>query len=185
MARLLFILLLLAATPALAQSDDDSKQCLQPSEVERDAKQRIEVCTRAIESAELSQENLARAYNNRGLAYVAEGEVERAIADFDKSLELHPGYVNALMDRGMAYGMKGDHERAVADFSAAIRQNPDSADAYNGRCYSLALMGRPSRPSRTATAPSRWRRTRPTSWTAAPMPSCAPAISAARSPTTT
>ena len=140
MVRLLAILLLLAAAPALAESSD-SKQCLQPSGIERDAKQRIEVCTRAIESAELSQENLARAYNNRGLAYVADGEVERAIADFDKSLELHPGYVNALMDRGMAHGMKGDHDRAVADFSAAIRQNPDSADAYNGRCYSLALKG--------------------------------------------
>jgi tetratricopeptide (TPR) repeat protein len=141
LARLLFILLLLAATPAVAQSNGDSEECLRPSGVERDARQRIEACTRAIESAELSQENLARAYNNRGLAYVADGDVERAIADFDKSLELHPGYINALMDRGMANGMKGDHERAVADFSTAIRQNPDSADAYNGRCYSLALMG--------------------------------------------
>ncbi len=184
LVRLLPILLLLAAAPALAESSD-SKQCLRPSGIERDAKQRIEVCTRAIELAELSQENLARAHNNRGLAYVAEGDVERAIADFDKSLELHPGYVNALMDRGMAHGMKGDHDRAVADFGAAIRQNPDSADAYNGRCYSLALKGDAAAAIEDCNRALACNRTRRTSWTAAPMPSCVPPTSAAPSPTTT
>ena len=140
--RLLFILVLLAAAaPARAQSDDDFKQCARLTQVGGDAKERIDVCTRAIESPSPSQEDLAGAYNNRGLAYVAAGDLDRAIADFDKSLALQPGEMNALMDRGMAYGTKGDQERAVADFSDAISQDPHSADAYNGRCYSLALMG--------------------------------------------
>ena len=142
MARLLFILLLLAAAPALAQSNADSQKCARLAQAEGDAKQRIDVCTRAIESNELSQKNLAGAYNNRGLAYVAENDLARAIADFDKSLALDPGRIEPLMDRGMAYGMQGDDEKAVADFSAAIEQDPNSADPYNGRCYTFAKMGK-------------------------------------------
>jgi tetratricopeptide (TPR) repeat protein len=141
-ARLLFLLLLLAATPALAQSSDEVKQCARLTQAGGDAKERIDVCTRAVESPGLSQEDLAGATNNRGLAYVAAGDLDRAIADFDKSLALQPGYINALMDRGMAYGTKGDQDRAVADFSDAIGQDPRNADAYNGRCYSLALGGK-------------------------------------------
>lgn len=143
MARLLFILLLLLAAPALAQWNDAAQQCWRLGEKPADAgsDRRIEACTRAIGSGELTQKDLAATYNNRGIAYSAKGDLERAIADFDKSLELYPGYINALMDRGIAYGTKGDHERALADFSAAVRANPRLADPYNGRCYTLALMG--------------------------------------------
>jgi len=146
MTRWLLILLLLAATPAsaLAQWNDDAEQCRQLGASPADAAsdRRIEICTRAIESGDLTQKNLAATYNNRGTAYYSKGDLERAIADFDKSLELYPGYINALMDRGMAYGMKGDQDRAVTDFTAAIDASPQLAGPYNGRCYSLALMGK-------------------------------------------
>ncbi len=144
MARLVFILLLLAAMPALAQWNDDAQQCWQLGRVPADAgsDRRIEACSRAIDSGELTQKNLAATCNNRGTAYSSKGDLDRAITDFDKSLELYPGYLNALMDRGIAYSTKGDHERALADFNAAVDANPQLAGPYNGRCYTLALMGK-------------------------------------------
>jgi tetratricopeptide (TPR) repeat protein len=143
LVRSLFILLLLAAAPALAQSNDDAEQCLSLGKAEADAgsDRRIEVCTRAIESGSLSQEKLAVALNSRGAAYARRNDPDRAISDFDAALRLYPDFLAALLDRGMAYGTKGDYERSVADFSAVILRNPKLTQAYNGRCYTLALMG--------------------------------------------
>ena len=51
------------------------------------------------------------------------------------------GHGYACLRVDMAYGTKGDYERSVADFSAVILRNPKLTQAYNGRCYTLALMG--------------------------------------------
>lgn len=145
MVRLLFILMLLAAAPALAQWSADAEQCRQLAVAEGGADQRIEVCTRAIESGELSQMILADAYNNRGLAYVAKNDLDRALEDFNRSLKLNPEAASVLADRGMAFGLKDDYAAAVEDFSAAIELEPKFAGAYNGRCYTLAQMGEAAR----------------------------------------
>ena len=34
-------------------------------------------------------------YNNRGIAYRTKGEVDRAIADYSKAIEINPRYSNA------------------------------------------------------------------------------------------
>jgi tetratricopeptide (TPR) repeat protein len=97
LVRSLFILLLLAAAPALAQSNDDAEQCLHLGKAEADAgsDRRIEVCTRAIESGSLSQEKLAVALNSRGAAYARRNDPDRAIADFDAALRLYPDFLAA------------------------------------------------------------------------------------------
>jgi len=41
----------------------------------------------------------------------------------------------------MAHGEKGDYPAAVTDFKAVIERDPQSVAAYNGRCYTLALIG--------------------------------------------
>jgi tetratricopeptide (TPR) repeat protein len=51
-----------------------------------------------------STPNNAVAYYNRGTAYWAKaGEVERAIADFTKAIELDPQYILAYTKLGNAY----------------------------------------------------------------------------------
>src|SRR5262249_26099460 len=127
---------------AAAQWNDDAERCRQLIRAKGDPDERLRVCTRAIESGDLTKRNLAVTYSNRGTAYYDKGDFERAIADFDKSLELYPGNIDALMNRAMAYGMAGDHDRAIADFDAVIAREPEVAQAYNGRCYSLALAGK-------------------------------------------
>jgi tetratricopeptide (TPR) repeat protein len=143
LARLFFILLLLAATPALAQAADDAEECLNLGRTEADAgsDRRIEVCTRAIESGALAQEKLAATLGARGAAYLRKGDLDRAIADYDAALRLAPDDADALLNRAMARGEKGDYPAAIMDFKAVIERNPQSVPAYNGRCYTLALMG--------------------------------------------
>lgn len=143
LVRLFFILLLLTAAPALAQSADDAAECLNLGKKEADAgsDRRLEVCTRAIESGALTQGKLAAALGARGATYLRKGDLDRAIADYDAALRLSPDDADALLNRAMAHGEKGDYPEAIMDFKAVIERNPQSVPAYNGRCYTLALMG--------------------------------------------
>ncbi len=42
----------------------------------------------------------ANFYNNRGNAYVEKGQYDQAILDFNKALEINPGYAEAYNIRG-------------------------------------------------------------------------------------
>src|SRR5215207_870154 len=59
--------------------------------------------------------------------------LDRAIADYDRTLRLNPKNANAFYNRGITYRDKGDLDRALADFNAAIRLGPTDPDGYFGR----------------------------------------------------
>ncbi len=98
-----------------------------------DLGERIEACTILIQSGRETSNNLAVAYNNRGNAYSAKGDLDRAIADFNQALGLDPNLATVYYNRGTAYDDKGDLDRAIADFNAAILLDPKFAVAYNNR----------------------------------------------------
>jgi tetratricopeptide (TPR) repeat protein len=89
----------------------------------------IEGCTEFIRQNPRSD----GAYDNRGVEYTHKGEYDRAIADFDKALELNPSGVMAYDNRGAAYYSKGEYDRAIADFDKALGLDPKYAKAYNNR----------------------------------------------------
>lgn len=73
------------------------------------------------------------AYNNRGVAYGAKGDLGRAIQDHDKAIALNPDYAESYNNRGVAYGKKGDHDHAIQDYDKAIALKPDHAKAHCNR----------------------------------------------------
>jgi len=64
------------------------------------------------------------AYNIRGIAYWQKGDNDRAIADFDKAIELDPKDANPYYNRGLAYLKKGEHDRAITDLRKALTLDP-------------------------------------------------------------
>jgi tetratricopeptide (TPR) repeat protein len=94
----------------------------------------------------------ALAYSSRGNAYLAKGDLDRAIVDFTEAIRLDPKYAEAYYNRGTAYATKGDREsavgdffesngdypHAVADYDEAIRLKPNLAEAYYGRGHVLS-----------------------------------------------
>jgi tetratricopeptide (TPR) repeat protein len=63
----------------------------------------------------------------------ANGNPERAIADYDAALRIDPASVEALHGRAKAWRFKGDRRRALADLDAAIRIRPDFESARADR----------------------------------------------------
>jgi tetratricopeptide (TPR) repeat protein len=58
-------------------------------------------------------------YFNRGLFYRANGNLDQAIADFSKSIEIDPNNSEAYRKRGAAYQDKSLLDLASADFNQA------------------------------------------------------------------
>src|SRR5213593_104416 len=59
----------------------------------------IEGCTALIDSEQEGGNTLSIAYNNRGNAYTAKGEYDRAIEDYDLSIRRNPAYARAYNNR--------------------------------------------------------------------------------------
>jgi tetratricopeptide (TPR) repeat protein len=73
----------------------------------------IDACTSLIDSGKQTPQTLVIAYNNRGNAYVAKGEYDRAVQDYDQSIKLSPTYSKAFNNRGVAFQKKGEYDRAI------------------------------------------------------------------------
>jgi tetratricopeptide (TPR) repeat protein len=89
----------------------------------------IRACNQAIDQHPRD----TASYNNRGNAYKAKGDLDRALADYTMAIEINPKYDWAYNGRGGAYWDKGDFDRAFADFTNAIEINPKNAAAYSNR----------------------------------------------------
>jgi Tfp pilus assembly protein PilF len=79
-----------------------------------------------------------------GLALLAaqEGEVERAQAELDRSLALHPT-ADAWRTRGWIHEREGDSARAIAPYREALRLRPRWAEAANNLAWLLATHENP------------------------------------------
>ena len=69
-------------------------------------------------------------YFDRGTTYVNKGDYDRAIADFNKAIDLEPDYADVFYNRGVAYIKKDEVQRVIEDFNKAIVLNPDFAETY-------------------------------------------------------
>jgi len=84
----------------------------------------------------------AEAYSGRGLALVAMGETERAIADYSYAIGVDPGLLVAYYNRGLSYLEVDEPGLAAEDFGTVIARNPGDATAYNGRALAYATLAR-------------------------------------------
>ena len=67
---------------------------------------------------ELNQE-CAEMYYNRGLAHSKTGELELAVENYTKAIELKPDYADAYYRRSKAWLRLGETEKAKSDMAAA------------------------------------------------------------------
>jgi tetratricopeptide (TPR) repeat protein len=82
----------------------------------------------------------ADAYYSRGTGYLASGDYDRAIADFDKAITLGGG-AETYYNRGLAYYSKKDVDSAIANWNNAVNLAPRDARAYRQRGNAYAVKG--------------------------------------------
>ncbi len=69
------------------------------------------------------------AYQQRGIAHFMNGSFRKAIADFDRVIELIPEQEARHWQRGIAYYYSGEYEKGVAQFE--LHQSVNSQDVEN------------------------------------------------------
>jgi len=77
--------------------------------------------------------NVPHAFNNRGNVYWYEHkQPEKALADYERALELKPNYAEAYYNRGnIFFTHLQDYDRALHNFNQAVRYNPSDAPSHN------------------------------------------------------
>ena len=79
----------------------------------------------------------AEAHNNLGVVLFQKGDVDEAIVQYQKALEIHPGYADAHNNFGNALFQQGKVEDAMAEYQKALQINPNLAKAYYNRGAAL------------------------------------------------
>lgn len=74
---------------------------------------------------------------SQGVEYAKQGQLDKAIAEFEEAIRLDPNYVKAHVNLGIAYAKQGMFDKAIAAYEEAIRLDPNIVEAhYNlGNAY--------------------------------------------------
>jgi tetratricopeptide (TPR) repeat protein len=83
----------------------------------------IEVCSVLLKNKALAVYRVS-AYAGRAKAYMQKKQFDKAIADFDRALELKPDNPALYYQRAEAFLQKGNDQRAIEDLTAAILLKP-------------------------------------------------------------
>lgn len=85
------------------------------------------------DDAVLKSPQKARPYSIRGIAYALSGDLDKAISDYNKAIEINPSFTETYSNRGNAYSDSGNFKKAVSDYNKAIELDPKFASAYTNR----------------------------------------------------
>jgi tetratricopeptide (TPR) repeat protein len=102
---------------------------LEDCEQAQDVDRRVDGCTVRISQYPRD----ATAFFNRGSAYLGRDDLDRAIADYARVIQIDPAYSPAYYYRGIAYERREQYNAAIADLSKAVEINPRHGSALNAR----------------------------------------------------
>jgi len=85
---------------------------------------------------------LAEPHFERGLVRFAQGDLEAAVAFYQKGLELNPDSAAGHVNLGLAYSRMGRLQEAVDLLQRGIELDPEHADGHNNLGTALARLGR-------------------------------------------
>ena len=92
----------------------------------------------------------AKLYPDNQFVFVNRGNIynnnlrdfDKAIADYNKTIELNDKFPWPYHNRGIAYGRLKRWDEAIADYGRAIDLDQNYASAYNGRAWSYCQIGK-------------------------------------------
>ncbi len=93
----------------------------------------IASCEAALETATLSEANIAVTANNLGRARLKLGDAKKAEVDFSRAIAADETNAHAVNNRGISRAAQGEFEMALVDFDRAIMIDADYLNAHFNR----------------------------------------------------
>lgn len=100
----------------------------------------IELANRLI-SMELNWRYASPVVMDRGNAFRAKGDLDRAMVDYDQAITFDPNNAGAHVNRANAWDKKGQPDQALRDYAEAIRLDSKMWEAYFNRASSYRQAG--------------------------------------------
>jgi len=99
-------------------------------------------CEVALTSGQTSASDLVATYVNRGILFLRSGQIEAAVADFDRATALDPGQPEAYLNRGSALLKRAEARAAVTMFDQALQKRTSRPElAYYARAVAHEELG--------------------------------------------
>jgi tetratricopeptide (TPR) repeat protein len=111
-----------------AAAQIDIAACLSATAAD-DMDKAASACAAVIENEKTAKPDLIKALIARGALLARHDQIDRAIADDSRALQLDPALADVFNARGELWLKKGDKPRAVQDFGAALRIDPNHEKA--------------------------------------------------------
>ena len=80
-------------------------------------------------------DRMREAYIGRGEVLLPQKQLDQALADFDKALEIAPNDAYARRFRGFVFVSKSEWQKAIDDYTIVIQKVPDDGGAYERRAF--------------------------------------------------
>jgi|TARA_B100000780_G_C21125153_1_gene456274 tetratricopeptide (TPR) repeat protein len=135
MKRVIFLVIILTTlvcTPFFAQESENVNDKLRAALISLDSKD-YEKAEMLINDYLLLFPNDEFAFNGLGIIKYRQGEIDKAIELFDKSIALKPDFINAHENRANAKVDRGDVLGALKDINFAINQDSTLSSTYINR----------------------------------------------------
>ena len=100
----------------------------------------IDTCTKAIVGQAGNNNNLALIYMMRGNGYNLKKDYDKALDDYNQSIELDPKRPVAYLNRASAWANKREYEHAMSDINEVLSKHRKSAYAYYTRAKLWLMM---------------------------------------------
>lgn len=89
-----------------------------------DPASQIRLYTLCIEGGQMRPKDLAGAFNNRGVAYLNDNQIDAAFADFSKSIQYDPKFGMAWLNRALIHLERDELTQALADLEQVVQVRP-------------------------------------------------------------